>query len=83
MLKKEAIVQGEKFKQLAIDVFPLVSQIEDVLRKHDVHDMASLTVDVTTGYFTFSTHANQWEMTKVNNEYPVNLKYKYCEVLAL
>ena len=33
MLKKEAIVQGEKFKQLAIDVFPLVSQIEDVLRK--------------------------------------------------
>lgn len=83
MLKQEVIAQGEEFKELAKDILPLVNQIEDVLKKHGVTAIASVTADVSTGYFSFSTHANRWEMLRVNNEYPVNLRHEYSEVFAL
>lgn len=83
MLKQEVIAQGEEFKELAKDVLPLARQIEDALKKHGVTAIASMTVDVTTGYLSFSTHANRWEMLRINNEYPVNLRHEYSEVFAL
>lgn len=83
MLKQEVIAQGEEFKELAKDILPLVNQIEDVLKRHGVTTMANMTADVTTGYLAFNTHANNWKMIRVNNEYPVNIQYEYSEVFAL
>ena len=83
MLKQEVIAQGEEFKELAKDILPLVNQIEDVLKKHGVNTMAIMTAYVTSGYLTFNTHANNWKMIRVNNEYPVNIQYEYSEVFAL
>lgn len=83
MLNHEAIEQGEKFKRLSKEVLPLIVQIENVLKKHGVSNMASLTADVETGYFSFYTHKNKWEMTRTNNEYPVQLRYAYSEVFDL
>lgn len=83
MLKQEVIAQGEEFKELAKDILPLVTQIEDVLKKHGVTAIASITANVATGYFSFSTRANSWEMVRVNNEYPVNLRHEYSEVFTL
>lgn len=83
MLSKEVIEQGEQFKELAKDILPLANQIEDVLKKHGVNVIASVTANVATGYLSFSTHANRWEMVRTNNEYPVNIRYEYSEVFAM
>lgn len=83
MINQKVIEQGEEFKEISKDLLPLINQLEEVLKKHKVSAIASLTVDVTIGYFSFSTHANKWEMIRVNNEYPVNLRYEHSEVFAL
>lgn len=83
MLNQEVITQGERFKELAKDILPLVNQIEDVLKKHGVTVMASMTADTTTGYLSFCTHANQWEMVRANNECPVRIRYDFSEELEL
>lgn len=83
MINQKVIEQGEKFREMSKEILSLVIQLEEVLKKHGVSDMAGLTTDVTTGYFSFSTHGNKWEMTRTNNEYPVQLRYAYSEVFNL
>lgn len=83
MLNQEVIAQGEEFKEMAKDALPLIIQLEEVLKKHGVSNMASLTTDVSTGYFTFSTYESDWEMLRTNNEYPVKIEYSSSEALDL
>lgn len=83
MIDQKVIAQGEEFKEMAKDALPLIIQLEEVLKKHGVSNIASLTADVTTGYFSFSTYANEWEILRVNNEYPVNLRHSFSEVFEL
>ncbi len=83
MINQKVIEQGERFRGMAKEALPLIVQLEEVLKKHGVSAIASLTADVTTGYFSFSTHENEWEMTRSNNEYPVKLRYSYSEVFDL
>ena len=75
MLNQEVIAQGEEFKEMAKDALPLIIQLEEVLKKHGVSNMASLTTDVSTG--------SDWEMLRTNNEYPVKIEYSFSEALDL
>ena len=83
MLNQKVIEQGERFRGMAKEVLPLIIQLEEVLKKHGVSAISNLTADVTTGYFSFSTHENKWEVMRLNNEHPVNLRYAYSEVFDL
>lgn len=83
MIDQKVIAQGEKFKEMAKDALQLIIQLEEVLKKHGVTAIASMTADTTTGYLSFSTHANQWEMVRANNECPVRLRYDFSEELEL
>ena len=83
MLNQNVIEQGERFKEMSKEVLPLIIQLEEVLKKHGVSDMASLTTDVTNGYLYFYLHENEWEIVRSKYECPVNLLYAYSEVLDL
>lgn len=83
MLDQKVIEQGERFKGMSKEILPLINQIEEVLKKYEVSDLASLTVDAKTGYFTFSTHESDWEMSRSDNECPVRLRYSFSEEIDL
>lgn len=83
MLDNKVIERGEQFKNLSKDILPLVRKIEGVLEKHGVSCMASLTVDVSSGYFVFNTHGTDWEMGRSDSGCPVKLRHSYSEELTL
>lgn len=83
MLSKEVIDQGKRFEQLSREVLPFIKGMEDVLLRHGVSKIASLNMDVKYGYFTFSTHESEWEMTKSDKGNPVKIKYSFSEELIL
>lgn len=83
MLSKEAIEQGKRFEQISREVLPFIKGLENVLLSYGVSKMASLTMDVKDGYFTFYTHESEWEMTKSDNGKPVKIRYSFSEELLL
>lgn len=79
MLKREVIDQGKKFEQIAREMLPLIEKMEEVLLKHGVLDMAGVSIHAQDGYFTFDTHESGWDMTRIDSESPVKLRYNFSE----
>lgn len=79
MLKREVIDQGKKFEQIAREMLPLIEKMEEVLLKHGVSDMAGVSIHAQDGYFTFDTHESGWDMTRIDSESPVKLRYNFSE----
>lgn len=71
---------GDKFKALAVDMIPVIKSMEDVLNKHGVENLASITMS-TDGYFTFSHTGTEWNFTKVCNGSKPEIKLDYTEEL--
>ena len=83
MLEPIIIEQGERFKSMCTELLPLIVKVEDVLKKHNVEKMASLTLDVKDGYMSFGTHESKWDMSRSDSEHPVKIRYEFMEELDL
>lgn len=62
-------------------MLPLIEKMGKVLLKHEVSDMAGLSIHAQDGYFTFNTHESEWEMARIDSESPVKLRYNFTEEL--
>lgn len=65
-IKSEGKMEKEEFRKLAVDMKPVIKDMEDVLRKHEVKCIASLTI-CADGYFNFSTHNSSWEFKRTDS----------------
>lgn len=70
--------EKEKFKALAADMLPVIEQMNEVLRKHGVEKLASVTTR-TDGYFLFYTHETAWEMSRVSGSDTAKITYSFSE----
>ena len=72
--------EKEKFKALAADMKPVIEEMNEILKKHGVDCLASVTLS-TDGYATFSHHKTSWEMTKVPGAENFEIRNEYREVI--
>lgn len=72
----------EDFKDLCMEVFPLISGIERAVKSKGVEAMSSVTVG-EDGYFNFYIHGSRWEMTRLGSDDPVKIKYGFSEELKV
>ena len=59
-------MEKEKFKDLARDMKPVIKNMEEVFKKHDIECLSSLTVS-TDGYFNFRIHDSDWEFKRADS----------------
>ena len=71
----------EKFRDVCLEVLPLINGIADAVKRNGYEAMASLTID-GDDYFSFSIHDSDWKMSKVNGG-PANMRYEYEEEIQL
>lgn len=71
---------GNKFRELAVDIMPVIKDMEKVLRKHEVEDLASISMSVD-GYFTFSHTGTEWDFTRVCKNDAPKIQMNYTEEL--
>lgn len=64
---KSKDLSHEKFKELAKDLKPVIKTMEEVLKKHDIESITSMTMS-TDGYFHFSVHDSGWEFKRLDSE---------------
>lgn len=63
---KENEMSKEEIKELAKDMKPVIESMEEVLKKHDIKCLTSMTMG-TDGYFNFSLHDSDWEFKRLNS----------------
>lgn len=71
---------GNEFKELAVDMMPVIRGMEEVLKKHSVERLASITMS-TDGYFTFSHAGTEWDFTRVCKNDAPKIQMNYMEEL--
>lgn len=77
-IKKE--MGKNEFRELAKDMEPVIAQMEEVLKRNDVTNLVSLTMDVE-GYFHFQPHNSDWEFKRLNTDSRPKLSMTICEDL--
>lgn len=71
---------GKEFKKLAVDMIPVIKEMEKVLRKYGIENLASISMSVD-GYFTFSHTGTEWDFTRVYKNDTPKMQMKYVEEL--
>lgn len=73
--------EREKFRDLCLEVLPLINGIMEAVKRNGYEAMTSLT---TKGddYFSFSIRDTGWSMGKVNGG-QVNMRYEFKEEIQL
>lgn len=64
--KKEETMGKEEFRNLAVDMKPVIKDMEDVLKKHGIKRLVSLAIS-TDGYFNLNVHDSQWEFKRADS----------------
>lgn len=70
-----------RFKNLCLEILPMINGIVGAVKRNGYEAMASLTTD-GNGYFSFSIHGTGWNMGKVGGG-PVRISYEYSEEIDL
>lgn len=65
MKDEKKMMEKETFRGLAKDLENLIGQMSDVLGRHDIPGLASLTVDAK-GYFRFQIYDDDWEFKRTD-----------------
>lgn len=71
---------GSKFKELAVDMMPVIKCMEEVLKKHGIESLASINMSID-GYFTFSHTGTEWDFTRVCKNDAPKIQMNYAEEL--
>lgn len=74
---KSKDLSHEEFKELAKDLKPVIKTMEEVLKKHSVECITSMTMS-TDGYFHFSVHDSGWEFKRLDS----NEKALICRCIS-
>ena len=72
--------EKEKFKALAADMKPVIDEMNEVLKKHGIECLASVTLS-SDGYATFSHHKTSWEMIRTTGTENFEIRNEYREVI--
>lgn len=75
---KENDISKEKFRELAKDMKPIISDMEKVLNKHGIECLSSLTMS-TDGYFRFNVHDTDWEFKRASKDAKSVISFQICE----
>lgn len=80
MEDKKKMMEKEAFRELARDLESLIVQMSEVLSRHDINDLAALTVDAG-GYFRFQIHNGDWEFKRTDKDSKSRISITICEEL--
>lgn len=79
---KKFLVEKEGFKKLSQEVLPLVNKLTGILADNGINGLASISLS-KDGYFSFSTHEMEWEMTRIDSSEPARIRYEFREEVCL
>lgn len=71
---------GKEFRELATDMIPVLKDMEIVLKKHNIRDLASVSMSID-GYFRFNHAGTKWDYVRLSENDTPKLKLDYAEEL--
>lgn len=68
-------MQKEQFRDLALDMKPVIKDFEKVLKKHGIDRIAHVVIS-NVGYFCFQLADSNYEMARTRDGEPIRIKYE-------
>ncbi len=76
-------MEKAKFKELSLEILPMIAGMMKVLESKGEGKTASLHMNASDGYFNFDLYDTGWEFSKYSNDNKVAIRYQYREEIEL
>ncbi len=73
----------EKFRELSMEVLPMIAGIMKVLESKAEGKSAGLHLNTKDGYFSFDLYGTGWEFCRYSNEDKALIRYQYREEIEM
>ncbi len=76
-------MEKEKFRELSLEVLPMISGMMDVLKNKGEGKAAILYMNASDGHFNMDIRETGWEFSKYSNSEKPLIRYQYKEEIEL
>lgn len=82
MADKKVSMTEDDFRGLCKAVYPLLHKVTEELKKHNVPDMASVSLS-KYGYINLSVYETGWSLMRTSGEKEARMRHDYQEPISL
>lgn len=82
MSKFNSEAARNEFKGLCTEVLPAIGNIEQILKKKEVTEGATIRVG-SDGYLSMDVHDSKWRMARYQSDSPVKIIYEHSEEISV